>query len=118
MSTTSSKEAHASYASHINLAAKTILPDETKIVEVDKMWTLLGYNSSDFPNVEHHVRDTEIDTMNAVQGKVFSGCLNQLSAHVRAKLGLGTCQFVFEKKKKCFAYLIIDIRYQRRDPVL
>ena len=77
------------------LEVEKILSPKIEILQVAHFWKSLGYNPRDFPHVDKHVKNAGIDTMEPMNDKVFSSCLNTLSTHVRTKLGLGKCQQIW-----------------------
>ncbi|KJA13870.1 hypothetical protein HYPSUDRAFT_49570 [Hypholoma sublateritium FD-334 SS-4] len=83
------KKASAAYASHIRSEVEKVLEPKIELVNVDDFWKSLGYSSKEFPYADRHVKTAGIDTMEAMNEKVFSGCLSKLSAHVRTLLRLG-----------------------------
>ncbi|KJA13916.1 hypothetical protein HYPSUDRAFT_49539 [Hypholoma sublateritium FD-334 SS-4] len=92
MSTTGSspiKKASAAYASHIRSEVEKVLEPKIEVVNVDDFWKSLGYSKKEFPYADQHVKNAGIHTMEHMNDKVFSGCLNKLSAHVHTLLRLG-----------------------------
>ena len=77
----------------IRSEVEKILSTNIEILSVPDFWKSLGYCPQDFPRVYRHVRNAGIHTTEPMGDKVFSSCLNILSAHVCAKFGFGECQY-------------------------